>query len=187
MVRLLSRTGEHLAAYPVSSALSLDITWSPDGRWIIVQTDDTLLWWEVASDRVRMLPLRGAPPSYEYLRWHPSGSVLTVVSDGNLLIFDAEGELIDTSTDPEGHVIMNCIWHPISGDLITATRDARLLWWDQHGTLLSSTKLRHPLFPQGGVGCTPFSMAWDATGTYLAAGLYDRTVQIYRLGDERAP
>jgi WD40 repeat protein len=66
--------------------------------------------------------------------------------------------------------IVNCVVHPTSATIVTASRSSLLRVWDvETGTVLKEFK-----GPRGIVN----SMAFDPTGTLLAVGAADRSVMV---------
>src|SRR5262249_27001956 len=125
-----------------------DVTFSPDGRWVLTASDDrTARVWDVVTGKPRFaVPLRHG---HAVLRasFSPDGSrILTASADRTAGVWDAvTGRRIATLAGHRGPVC-DARFSPDGGRVVTASSDSTARIWDATGPQLGA-----PLRHDGGV------------------------------------
>jgi WD40 repeat protein len=165
------------------------VAFAPNNRLAIVEDDnDALLVVELPSGRLRTRALVPDPIPNGDRGWFS----LATSPDGTLI---AGGRVRTNVTDvlsaddgrhvtrlSVGEPMTSCAWHPASPMVATGTRGGRLMFWRYPSREPAQWTLNGVL--PGGGGAVE-SLAFDATGHYLAAGSSSHTLQVTDLRTRR--
>ncbi|PWW74830.1 WD40 repeat-like protein [Tuber magnatum] len=166
---------------------SRDIALSPDGDWVAVASDETVVKVVNVEDNRKIMNLRSQPQSVKHVAFHPTGNYLAVSCvDGVIYIYSLsteEPELVKKvdgiikAVDAESEVCSKAAWHPDGRAFAaqTPTRDIIVVdrtKWETHKT-----------FASGHTGdITDF--AWCPNGAFLASAGTDGKLVIWETEEQ---
>jgi small GTP-binding protein len=151
-----------------------EIVWSPDGKILLVPSDNVQLWDAETGQQLRTLRTGPRKPEETVgnVIYSPNGALLAVVDSHNYVI-----EIWDTKTWSklrvlEGHqgLITSLAWSP-DGRLLASTSAGDIKLWEVEsgGQQLSYIEKRG----------SPLMAAWSPDGQHLACGNSDKSIRIW--------
>lgn len=151
--------------------------WHPTQPYFVTYHGNTLIWWTTAMAIETIQPLAESDGGIDQpLEWSPDGTSLLVVSDRQVILFDAVGTLVHRYQSPSGDGVQSITWHPSGQWFAAGYWDSTIVIWSLAGQVEQTIKTWHR---PSGTG-TPFMLRWDPTGTFFAAGLRSYLVNVYR-------
>jgi chromosome transmission fidelity protein 4 len=158
------------------------VTLSPDGNWVAVASDETVVKVVHTQEHTRILSLRQQSDSSKHVAFHPSGNYLAVsCADGHIYVYSLsseEPELVKKldgvigRVAPDSEVSSKVAWHPDGRAFAapTATRDiivvSRSDWTTQRAFATGHT-----------ADITDF--AWSPNGAFLASAGRDGKIVLW--------
>lgn len=182
MVRLWNLTS--MGAEPVTGpsgpgAWIEDVTWSPDGAWIVANASGGLAIWDAAAGRalppVFLGDAFGQSAGVKSLAFDPNGKFLAAGGGGTLWILELPA--FQTARTFQLHHVIQAVAVDPSGRYVAAAggqvNEGRAKIWDleQDG---SETVLP-------GIGSQIFALAFSKDGKNLVAGCQDSTVRVWEV------
>lgn len=173
----------------------VDVTWSPDGRYLAACTNRTMYCWQPESGKLRQIYRANRDEAFWWyecqgvinaLVWSPDGTRLagSVGLEGKIQIWEAphEGQ-VPTSphaiTFAQGEeVVMRMAWSPDGHYLASVTTDADMQVWDTFHQQLVFTydAVTGKQFWQVDISA---AVAWSPNGTRIASAGSDSLVQAW--------
>ncbi|RPB00040.1 WD40 repeat-like protein [Choiromyces venosus 120613-1] len=187
-ISLFSMATDTLKQLLVRCTLSArDIALSPDGDWVAVASDETVVKVVNVEDNHKIMNLRSQSQSVKHVSFHPTGNYLAVSCvDGVIYIYSLsteEPELVKKvdgiikAMDAESEACSKVAWHPDGRAFAaqTPTRDIIVVdraKWETHKT-----------FASGHAGdITDFS--WSPNGAFLASAGTDGKLVIWETEEQ---
>ncbi|GAO46321.1 WD40 repeat-like protein [Saitoella complicata NRRL Y-17804] len=187
-VSLFSMTSNEFITMPTRCTLPVrDIAFSPDGEWIAVASDETVVKLVNTSESTKMMKLQPHNKSIKHIAFHPSGSLIsTSCSDGNIYIWSLSSEspeLLKTlpniiaALEPEEETSARVAWHPDGRAFAAATKMKEVVVVNRNDWE------RQVVFKNGHVGDIT-DVAWSPNGAYLATAGKDGKVLVWSTKDQ---
>ncbi len=166
------------------SGSHLDLTWSPDGKYIVTaMQENTLHGWRV-SDAVDM-QMPGYPTKVKSMSWLPKGRYLATGGADSVICWPFHGK-----SGPMGKAPVDIGWGFESVVTVVAAHprhDVVAAGYKDGAAILVQIDHPHPvLVKQPGQGAVT-ALAWSADGQHLALGTESGFVCRISLSDWRAP
>ncbi|KAL7270941.1 DNA polymerase alpha accessory factor Mcl1 [Rhizina undulata] len=182
-VSLFSMSTNSLSQLLVRCSLPIrDIDLSPDGNWVAVASDETVVKVVNTEDNRTIMNLRSQSNSAKHVTFHPTGNYLAVSgTDGAIYIYSLSSEEpemvkkvdgIIKAVDGESEASSKAVWHPDGRAFAaaTATRDIVVISrrdWSKQRTFV------------GGHMGDVTDYAWSPNGAFLASAGTDGKLVIW--------
>src|SRR5262249_45936787 len=108
-----------------------DVTFSPDGRWVLTASDDhTARVWDAATGKPRFdAPLRRGAAVLRASFSTDGDRVVTAGADGTARVWDADSGAPAGSPLPHGGRVVRASFHPDGKRVLTASADGSARVW----------------------------------------------------------
>lgn len=171
----LSTQTAHPLNYPSGAAL---LTFTPDGRALVVRHDDDSLHFLSSSNGLeqKIIPIPGKVP---WIRFSPTGEMFVhLVGHQALIRRTADSELVRTISEPDGTTngLWHAAWHPDGRRLALAWSTSLGVWEVDTGQHLATFKGH-----EGPV----VDLAFTGTGEWLASTSWDHTTRLWQTDAHR--
>ncbi|OLL24004.1 Minichromosome loss protein 1 [Neolecta irregularis DAH-3] len=154
-----------------------DVAFSPDGAWVAVASDETVVKIINTSDMLRVIQLRNQSRSIKHVTFHPAGTVVCAsCTDGIIYIYSLSTDEptllkkldgVIPRVEPESDISCKALWHPDGRAFAYIVVISRGDWERQR------------VFKSGHNGDIT-DIAWSPNGAYLASAATDGKVVIWQ-------
>ncbi|MDI2127612.1 WD40 repeat domain-containing serine/threonine protein kinase [Yinghuangia seranimata] len=167
----------------VNNGVVRGVAFSPDGSMLAVSGGYTITLWDPSTHRV-LFPLTGHLAIAGPVRFSPDGKILVCVNAGDVGLWDPVARTYITTLADTGSA-KAVAFHPDSTGLALAGEDGTITRWT------ISTRSRLDALPSAfAASARPpaaNAVAWNASGSIVAAGYADNTVRVWELARPGSP
>lgn len=157
-------TNEKIELIGISPDGARGIDWNYTGEYLVVADNEgQIIIYDIKGNLIRKFKNENTKSITE-VDWHPKKNVLITVSD-KIRIFDIEGNLLKSIQHrPEQVMLLSVAWHNsgsffVTGDYGDEQDKSLLQFWDEQGTLLTSTDISKGEYR---------NLSWNSEGNKLA-------------------
>jgi WD40 repeat protein len=135
------------------------VAWSPDGKLLLVSTNDGAQILDIETDKHVYLPGTGGARG---MVWRRDGTMMATVTN-QVMVWNLKGELVQTLRKEHAKTLFSVDWHPFNDTIVSSGDEIRI--FDLTGKQLKMIK--HRPEPTG-ILC----VKWHPSGEFFATGDY---------------
>jgi WD40 repeat protein/transcriptional regulator with XRE-family HTH domain len=162
----------------ITTGLSIDLRWSPDGRFLATtQAGATLGIYETVT-WTRVQELQGHTDLVQSLDWSPDSShLVTSSTDETVRIWDVAGEAEPIILEGASGRLLEVKWSPDGSTIVSGSTNGTIYRW--------RVRSGEPLAPLIGHNGWIESLAWSPNGSELASGGSETVIHIWNVAESR--